>query len=169
MANRGVLFAIDEKSALEIQKLPKSKIVNFILDEMEEEYFENHPNFAINIDKAWDAIHRTLTDGYLHWENGEYPLNHVILGGKLLIGNDASDDYIVVLKTPDTVKDIANKIVDVTEEIFKNNYAKIDNEDYSFKLGFDDMKYSYKWFSSLKNFFELAAKENRFVLFTVDI
>ena len=60
--------------------------------------------FLVESDKAWDAIHRCLTDGSLLYDSGEYPLNHVICGGRQL---DAGDDYTISLVNPEQVKDVA--------------------------------------------------------------
>lgn len=168
MAGRGVFFALDELTVKRLKNLPKDEMVDFIEDEIEEEFFDNKPDYLAETDKAWDAIHRVLTDGYLHWENGEYPLNHVVLGGEVLYGEQEEDnDYIIVLKTPKQVKDIAKAIITFTKETFESGYANIPMEDYDYHLGFEDLQYSLKWFEKIKPFWQKAASENLFVVFTV--
>jgi hypothetical protein len=53
-------------------------------------------------------MHRTLADGELAWEGGDYPLNHTVLAGRLLY---TGDDYIMSLKTPAQMKDVAAALV----------------------------------------------------------
>jgi hypothetical protein len=57
------------------------------------------------IDKAWDAIHRALTDGTL--EPGAFPLGRAILGGRQL---HRGDDYIVALVTKLEVPAVAGAL-----------------------------------------------------------
>ncbi len=169
MAGRGVHFAINAKTAQKLIKLPRDERADFIMDEIEDYFFEQESSYLAQTDKAWDAIHRVLTDGQLLWENGEYPLNHAILAGELLIGGEANDDYLISLKTPAQVADISAALEDFSEEDFKQGYANIQIDDYEYNLGFEDLNYSYKWFLDLKKFYSLAARSGRYVIFTADL
>ena len=113
---------------------------------IEEEYFNKYPDKLCELDKSWDAIHRTLTDGKLEWTNGDYPLNHIILGGEILY---FQQDYIMTLKTPDQVKDIFKGFDLVTKETFRNRYFKIDKDLYGFGTTEEDLDYTWTWFSNL--------------------
>jgi hypothetical protein len=42
-------------------------------------------------------MHRSLANGLLEYDGGSYPLNHVVLDGLPLYGQD---DYIIVKLTP---------------------------------------------------------------------
>ncbi len=167
MAGRGVLFALDELTAYKLLKLSPQQRVDLIQNELEEEFFEHQPKYLAETDKAWDAIHRSLTDGRLDWDNGQYPLNHLILGGDTLCGTEETDDYIIILKNPQQVKDISTALQKFDKEQFTQGYAQIDIEDYEYHLGFEDLEYSYKWFCSIQDFWQSAAEENRYVIFTV--
>lgn len=168
MAGRGVFFALDELTAKKLTKLPPDEMVDFVGEEIEEDFFDNKPEYLAETDKAWDAIHRALTDGYLHWENGDYPLNHVVLGGEVLYGGqEEENDYVIVLKTPKQVKDIAKALENYTKEQFEQGYAQIKMEDYDYHLGFEDLQYSENWLERIKPFWQKAAQENLYVIFTV--
>src|SRR5262245_61234148 len=82
-----------------------------------------HPDRAGESDKAWDAMHRALSDGELTWDGGEYPINDVVLGGKLLY---TGDDFILVLNTPEQARDVAAVLPDITEAEFRRRYFAID-------------------------------------------
>src|SRR5215207_6233537 len=56
-------------------------------------------------DKAWDALHRCLTNGHPGLENGSYPLNAVIPGGEQL---HDGNEYIVSYLTAVQVRDVAD-------------------------------------------------------------
>ncbi len=165
MACRGVLFAIIQDQAERLRSLGDDEALEYLQEEIEEHYFENEPERKAETDKAWDAIHRCLTDGKLEYENGSYPLNHTILGGELLY---SGDDYIMSLKTPVQVKDIAGALAGVEESVFRENYNRINAEEYGPNHGDEDCGCTWEWFLELKPFWEKAASEGRFVLFSVD-
>jgi hypothetical protein len=100
----GVHFSLDEQIVNELRSYKReSARLNYVQEKLEEGLWEKRPELGCETDKSWDAIHRTLTDGDLAWRNGQYPLNHVILGGELLY---TKQDYIS-LKTPQQVQDAA--------------------------------------------------------------
>ena len=166
MSCLGVLFSLD---AIEVEKLKSFDTDEARLDYLQEEietlYFKEFPERIAELDKSWDALHRCLTDGKLLYTNGVYPLSHVILGGEILY---YSGDYIMTLKTPLQVKDIAMAIERLTEADFQAGYNLIDTDDYGFALTEDDFGYTWAWFEGSKDFWQLAKSEGRFVLFTVD-
>src|SRR5689334_9658536 len=101
MAARGVHFSLspDEVRKLESLKSDKDRL-EYVQEEIEEEFFDSREDDLVETDKAWDAIHRCLTDGTLSVVAGR-PLDLVVLGGRALY---AGDDYIMTLKTPAEVK-----------------------------------------------------------------
>src|SRR5437879_5676059 len=106
----GVHYALDLEAVQKLKSFSdEGDRLDYLLEELEEEYFATHEEWLAQTDKAWDAIHRTLTDGEIGWDNGTYPLNHVILGGELLY---TRPDFIMSLKTPVQVGDIAISLKD---------------------------------------------------------
>lgn len=67
-------FAIDEEDVGRLLKPADDDQVAALIEEIEEEATGVDP---CDTDKAWDAIHRSLTDGYLGYGNGTFPLNAV--------------------------------------------------------------------------------------------
>jgi len=110
-------------------------------------------------------MHRALSDGLLSDDGGQYPLNHVVLGGQSLYGRD---DYIISLKTPAQVKDVALAAMEITADQFRALYDGIDSEDYGLELTDEDFQYTWEWFQSVRALYQAAASEGRHVLFTVD-
>lgn len=148
-----------------LNNFPRKKSASIIFKEViEEEYFENQPQWVAELDKSWDALHRSLTDGQLAWDNGEYPLNHVVFGGKLLCANG---NYIIVLKPKEQVAEIAKAVNQLTKESLRARYFLLDPEEYS-DVGGEDFEYTWQWFEYSKGFWQRAADENRSVLFTVN-
>jgi hypothetical protein len=110
-------------------------------------------------------MHRALTDGKLTWDGGKYPLNHVVLGGRLLY---TEADYIMSLKAPADVRKIAKALDSVTKQSLRLGYDKIDAENYGSDLTDDDFEYTWEWFQGVREFYKRAAQEGRSVLFTAD-
>jgi len=113
---------------------------------IEPHYLNEQPEFAAESDKAWDAMHRTLADGLLTWTGGEYPLNHVVLGGKLVY---SQSDYIMSLKSPTQVKDVAVALAQVSEATFRERYFRIDPAQYGVDLSDEDFGYTWEWFQNV--------------------
>lgn len=166
MSCLGVLFALDEIAVGKLKSFRSDEDrLNYLQEEIEEIFFDKYPDYVAELDKAWDALHRSLTDGNLEYTNGNFPLNHVVLGGEIIY---TSGDYIMTLKTPEQVEKIADEITKVDISELRNRYNKIDTDSYGFPLTDDDFEYTWTWFEGSKEFWQLAATEKRYVLFTVD-
>ena len=166
MSCLGVHFALTENEAVHLRSLNDEQArLDHLREVVEETYFNQYPDLKAESDKAWDAMHRVLTDGKLTWDGGEYPLNHVVLGGELLY---TESDYIISLKTSEQVRDIAGALQDITEEDFRRRYFAIDASSYGFPLTEEDFRYTWDWFQGVRDLYTRAAKEGRFVLFTAD-
>ncbi|GIH21344.1 DUF1877 family protein [Rugosimonospora africana] len=76
-----------------------------------------------DVDKAWDGIHRCLTEGGLGGEDRTYRLNAVVLGGLPL---HQSDGYVVSHNTPAEVHDVAAALSELDAEPFISRYWALD-------------------------------------------
>jgi hypothetical protein len=132
---------------------------------IEEQYLNHQKEFAAESDKSWDAMHRALADGQLSWDGGGYPLNHTVLAGELLY---TDSDYIMSLKTPEQVRDIAVALSGITQTDFRRRYDAIDAKSYGFPLSDQDFGYTWNWFQRVRDLYTRAALAGRFVLFTAD-
>ena len=122
--------------------------------------------FVVETDKAWDAMHRCLTDGSLLYVSGEYPLNHCICGGRQLI---RGRDYTVSFVSRPQVKDVAAALAKVTKAWLRKRYDKIDPDDYDeVEMGDEDFRYTWDNFLAVRRFYKKAAEAGRAVIFTVD-
>lgn len=166
MACLGVHFALsDEDVALLLSKPDDEARLEFLQEDVEPRYFEEPCPYIAESDKAWDAMHRALADGLLSYDGGDYPLNHVVLGGRPLYDDE---DYILSLKTPAQVRDVAAAIAGLTREQFRARYDAIDADEYGFELTDDDFDYTWAWFEAVRALYATAASEGRHVLFTAD-
>ncbi|MFL6071907.1 MAG: YfbM family protein [Mycobacteriales bacterium] len=155
-------FAIDKVVAGRLVEAADDERVATLIEEIEEEMVGvDH----CDTDKAWDAIHRSLTDGTLGYDNGAYPLNAVILGGRQLYDGE---DYIVSLLRPDQVRDVADALGGVSRDSLRQGYEAIDVADYGPQFGDEDFDYTWDNFVDLAGFFQRAASAGSYVVFTVD-
>ena len=165
MSCLGVHFALSEEEVAKLRSQPDDQSrLEHLQEQIEEDYFANYPDLVVENDKAWDAIHRTLTDGKLGWTNGKYPLSHVILGGEKLY---SEQDHIITLKSPKQVEEVAAVLPSISEAEFRRKYFAID-QDYGLPLSEEDYGYAWEYFQSVREFFLNAARQKRYVLFTAD-
>ena len=136
-----------------------------MVEDLEVTYFGERKAYLAESDKAWDAIHRSLADGELTWDGGKYPLNHVVLGGELLY---TQPDYIMSLKSPEQVRDIATVLPAITEGNFRRRYFAINPDSYDSQLNDEDFGYTWQWFQDVRRLYLKAAGEGLHVLFTAD-
>jgi hypothetical protein len=163
MSARGVHFAVTPAQAKKLLAAKTDRKLMELVDEIEESW---QKPFVVETDKAWDAIHRCLTDGSLLYVSGEYPLNHCICGGRQLF---RGRDYTVSFVSAPEVKDVAVAIAKITRAWMRKRYDQIDPEDYAeVEMGDEDFGYTWQNFLDVRRFYKKAAEAGRAVIFTVD-
>lgn len=173
-----VLFALSKQDVLNLKAVPRKDRAYFMHEEIEETFFDDYPEYTQELDKSWDVMHRTLTDGNLSFEEKCRPLCYAILAGEQLYGTEPAngeftipegeESDIITLKTPEQVAQVAAELPKITKEWFREHYYKIDEEDYGFPLDEEDFEYTWYWFCDSLPFWERAAREKKYVLFTAD-
>lgn len=164
MACRGVHFAITNEEAQRLKNAAgnDAEVLTIVQDEIEQAWDEEH---LCQTDKAWDAIHRCLTDGTLSSGEQFFPLNLCILGGQQL---HLGEHYIVSLVAPDEVKQVAKALLPLTEDWLRSRYFAIDPKDYGLNFGEEDFEYTWDYFTGVREFYQKAANDGRWVIFSVD-
>jgi Domain of unknown function (DUF1877) len=167
MSCLGVLFSISDKAVLKLQSFDSDyDRLDYFQLEIEEQILLKEPKRFAELDKAWDALHRSLTDGKLFFENGIFPNNSIVLGGVQLYLED--DDYIMSLKSPQKVQEIARVVNKIRKEDLRKGYDCINVASYGVELSDDDFEYTWAWFEKSIAFWQKAAEEKRHVLFVAD-
>ena len=161
MACRGVLFALTAEQLEAAKALPpgNDEALMAFVEGVERAWDED---WLQETDKAWDAIHRCLTDGTLEW--GETAFHKCILGSRNLHQSDA---YIVNLVLPADVVAVAAAISLIDETQLQIRYAAIDFATYADPPE-ADFEYTWDWFCGVQALYLKAAEADRAVLFTVD-
>ena len=154
----GVHFAItaDQERAL---LAADSDEVEAILGELEESWGDE--SLKADSDKAWDAIHRCLTDGTLDPDAGEFPLSHAVLGGRHL-----HDDCYIVHVTAAEAREVSNALRPITPSWLRHRFDAIADPDYSGALDDEDFDYTWTTFVDVRTFYHRAATAGRAVIFT---
>ncbi|MEO0757696.1 MAG: YfbM family protein [Cyanobacteria bacterium J06648_16] len=165
MASRGVLYALSDAELQRLLNLPSDEArIDYLFEEIEEALFDTDQ--CAETDKAWDGIHRALSDGSLSWEGGEAPLNAVILGGESLL---SVDDCIFSLKLPQQVVAVDEALQNLSLTDFSSRYWQIDASDYGHELSDEDLEYAWDWLQPIRKLYRFAATKRLSILFTVDL
>jgi len=163
MSARAVHFAVTTAQAKALLAARSDRKLMALVEAIEEAWEEP---FVAETDKAWDAIHRCLTDGSLLYVSGEYPLNHCICGGRQL---HRGQGYTVSFVSARQVKDVAAALAKVTRTWMRKRYDQIDPGEYDeVEMGEEDFAYTWENMLGLRRFYKKAATAGRAVVFTVD-
>ena len=162
MGALGVHFALADADARRLLDAADPDVVLAVVDEIEERWEEA---WLVQSDKAWDAMHRSLSNGTLYYDEGEPPLNRAVLGGKHLYD---ADDYVVSYVAPKEAAEVAAALASLTEDGFRKRYDAIDPDEYDGEYGETDFKYTWEHFLSVRALFKKAAEAGRAVVFTVE-
>jgi len=113
-------------------------------------------------DRAWEPIHRCLTDGTLAPSAGTYPLDRLVLGGRRLPGQEAR--FVPAAE----VRDLAAALAPIDEAWLRSRYQTLAGTDYAEPLGDVDFLHTWEWFRQLRAFVGRTAAAGRSMVFTVD-
>jgi hypothetical protein len=143
-------------------------VINVIQEDIEQRWDKE---WLQETDKAWDAMHRCLTNGTLVCK-GNSILEKCVLGGKQL---HRGRNYIVSLLMPSEVKEISEALKSINQEWLRTKYFGLkkkflcfDLTQYEGPIGEEDFAYTWSYFEQTRTFFEKASKASRAVVFTVD-
>ena len=181
MGCRGVLFALtpEQEARLLREAHPKlgliaklagkrfdqreidRNVLHFLTEEIEERWDED---WLCETDKAWDAIHRCLSNGSLSYEFSS-PIQGAILGGAPLY---AGGDYVVSYKTAAEVNQVASAIAVISDDDMAARYDALDEEQYGCPKDEGDRQYTVEWFSAVRDFYQKTALAGRPAVFTAD-
>lgn len=164
----GVYFALTETESQKLLQAEGDAAVLGVIEEIEKRWDKN---WLQETDKAWDAIHRCLSDGTLRCK-GKTIMEKAVLGGKQLY---EGSDYIISYLTPNEVREVTGAIKDITEEWFRKKYFGLQKgflgfkfSDYAGTINQEDFEYSWAYFTGIRDLFVKAASADRAMMFTAD-
>ena len=162
MSCLGVHYALAEDDVRRLLAAGDNDAILGVIGGIEEAWDEA---WLAQSDKCWDGLHRSLSNGTIYYDEGEYPLNRAVLGGKHLY---EGDDYIVSYVAPNEVKDVAAALAAMTEKDLRARYDKIDPDDYDGPHGDEDFQATWGAFQDVRDLYKKAAAAGRAVVFTAD-
>ncbi|MDA1050335.1 MAG: DUF1877 family protein [Planctomycetota bacterium] len=121
-------------------------------------------DLVLNCGTCWDPIHRSLTDGTLDRDTGDFPVDHAVLGGKRLhegVGFEA------ILIRPDIVPHVAAGLHDLKRAEFTERYLALDPKTYGKQPTEAEGDEAWAMLKLIRQLFEDAGNEHAAVLFTV--
>jgi hypothetical protein len=161
----GVHFALTEEQEFAVWEAYEAHDDDGVLAAVETIEDASEKEHLQETDKAWDAIHRCLSDGTLSTWPGTWPLAGAVLGGECLYFRA---DHIVRLVDPEEVKEISAALDAVTRDWFHARFAGLREHGYSGTADEKDFDYTWLWFERLREFFRRTGEEGRAVLFCAD-
>jgi len=124
------------------------------------------PRYVYSTDRAWDPLHRCLTNGTLALDAGSFPLSHVVLGGVQLCEDDG---YLVSLVRADQVPAVADALTPIDRQWLRTRYNSFEFPGYAGTRGDDDFEATWDSVRGLADFFQAAAQDRRAVIFIVKL
>jgi hypothetical protein len=173
VAGRGVHYAIpaDVAARLDPERPHTSADVVAFLDYLDDQFHTlRAEGWVQETDKAWDAIHRCLTDGTL--EEGDTPGHLCVLGTTdyfWVVLDDGQVDWIVNLLDPNEVREAAAAIRGIDRSELRQRYEGMDAASYQFEKSEEDFEYVWSWFRHLQAFFQRAEDAGRWVVFAAGL
>jgi hypothetical protein len=180
MAGRGALFAItdEDRQALESSNSDEERI-EYVYETIEERWEEP---FLVETDKAWDPIHRCLSEWppdtpwfhevapehgahALPEDHGTVPLKLCILGGRKL--NDDERECFLRLVEPEQVEALVPALDAIDRETLREKYFRHCKGAWP-EYGEEHFEYAWAYFEEVRDFYRRMAGNGRAVIFTAD-
>ncbi|MET7550845.1 YfbM family protein [Streptomyces sp. NPDC005500] len=160
MSGLGRHFAVEAKDAELLERADDDGVMSFV--EHLEECWEEP--WTVDTDRAWEALHRCLSDGSLRFDGGQYPLSFAVLGGRQLYGGE---DYIVAFLSADQVADVSAALAAIDECWLRVRFFALDLANYEGRGDEADFQHTWDNLVDMRTFFRSASEAGRAVLFTL--
>ena len=159
MAARGVHFAITPAElAGFLAAQGDDETLTGLVETLEETW---DANWLAESDKAWDPIHRCLTNGEL--EYGDTTAHKCVLGAGSL---DETDSNLICPLTPAEVADVAAFMQTINETALRERYFSLDPELSGEPVSEEEFPYIRENFEDIRRLFQKAADAGRAMVFT---
>jgi hypothetical protein len=163
VVGKGYHIALGREHAKRAFAIRDDDSLRQFLDELRSSPEMNESGRVLETGALWDPIHRCLTEGELDPAGGEFPLNHVVLGGKQL---HSGSDYVAALVRPDMTRFIADALAELDEDDLRKKFFALAASSYPQPL--DEKRFMELWLAlqNLTIFFAAAAENLEAVIFT---
>jgi len=117
---------------------------------------------VLDLGTTWTTLQRCFTDGTLDPTAGDPPLNHCMLGSRMLYQGD--DAYVTFVR-PDMTPYVAEALGELNYEFLHGSYFKLNAEECGQPLTEKDFERLWVLFQLLRDFFDYAAEDLSAVAF----
>jgi len=160
----GSYIVLTREDAKELSAQQDDASVRAVAERLRKSPKHIEADLVLNCGTLWDPLHRSLTDGSLDRDSGDFPVDHAVLGGKRL---HQGDDFEAILIRPDIVPHVAAGLHDLKRAEFTERYMALDPELYGKQPTEAEADETWAMLKLIRQLFEDAGNEHAAVLFTV--
>lgn len=163
MLGRGFYLALGREHARRLFGIKEEAPLAAFLEELKNSPDMKKSGRLLDVGGVWEPLHRIMTDGELDPGGGDFPGNHVVLGGKQL---HHAADFSAILIRPDIVGFVSEALNDLKQNEVRE---KFQNLPASYEQARGDKEFAEIWLAigKLRTFFDAAAENLEAVVFTV--
>lgn len=163
MLGRGYYLALAREHAKRLFGIKEDAPLAAFMEELRTSAEMKKSGRALDIGAAWDPLHRIMTDGELDPGGGDFPGNHVVLGGKQL---HHAGDFSAILIRPDIVAFVSESLNELKQNEVRE---KFENLPATYAKPRGDKEFVELWLAitQMRTFFDAAAENLEAVVFTV--
>ncbi len=161
----GAYVVLTREDAKELFSQQDDAAVRAVAERLRSSQKHRDEELVLECGTCWDAIHRSLTDGTLETDGGDFPLDHAVLGGRRLFKGDG---FEAILIRPDIVPHVSEGLHDLKRAEFAEKYMALDPEDYGQQPNESDCDAAWAILKLIRQLFEDASNEHAAILFTAD-
>ena len=164
MLGRGHYLALAREHAKRLFGIKEDAPLVAFMDELKNSPEMKKNGRVLDVGGTWDPLHRIMTDGELDPGGGDFPGNHVVLGGKQL---HHAGDFSTILIRPDIVAFVSEALNELKQAEVRE---KFQNLPASYGKPRGDKEFIELWLAitQLRTFFDAAAENLEAVVFTVN-
>jgi len=132
-------------------------------DHLIDEAFSQQTFPMVDVDKAWDGLHRCLNGGL------QEPLRGTIAAKAVMGDNEYSSEVAMGVQTlsANSVKEVALSLEKLSLNDIESSFQKLGDDVYAFNGDTEDLAYTIDAYNTAKSFYTEAAKNNSAVLIAI--
>lgn len=156
------LGLVKKNTDFEVRVLPKG--YKYPFDHLVDEAFEQGTLPIVDVDKAWDMLHRCLNKGL------QEPLRGTIAAKAIMGDAEFGSGVVMGVQTlsPKSVIKVAAALASFTDKDLKNIFPKIGEDAYSYSGDVDeDLDYVLDGLNTIRTFYNRAATNSSAVLIAI--
>lgn len=165
VSGEGAYIVLTREDAKQLFAQKEDEAVRKLVEQLRQSPKHRDSGLVLDCGSDWDPIQRAVTEGKLNPDDGDFPLDHCVLGGRQLHSGEGFD---AILIRPDIVPHVAAALHDLRRAAFVENYMAIDAADYGREPTEPEADRVWSTLKLIRQMFEDAANEHAAIVFTVE-